>query len=463
MPRSIKSPNSGDNYISPVSIVQGGHGGQSAEEGLLNLGGVRQNDTQNPGDFLRLDEFGRLPASMLSRLIKSEPRVDGPATRNPSQAGTYTITNYDVFTQYTLSGVLGTATRSGPTITYTPGAAPGDGGFVLNGRRITVLISTQFPNQPVVTTPANASVDRPLSFTATSSAFGVSSGSDTHEMSDWQIATDSGFSNVVASSLASVTDLTSWNVTGLSFNTDYFIRVRHKGVTQGWSPWSTTSMFKTQVNTATLGTPNITAPASGATVIATNFTITASAFTVTNGSDTHLSTDWQIASDVGFTNIVKQSISNTTNKTSIGSSQLGNLVSGTVYYVRTRYRGTLVGYTGWSNPVMFTAQNAVITSIAIYNGGSPLAAVEMNEGSAQLLSARAVYSDSSTQLIMANWSKTGNDVTFFNGGNPVDTLSGVSSASFGIEAGAAGGAVGSITISYLGFNQTLPVNNLTPD
>lgn len=88
--------------------------------------------------------------------------------------------------------------------------------------------------------------------------------------------------------------------------------------------------------------PSVTSPADDATDIGETPTVTTSAFAVTNeGSDTHASTDWQIASDAGFSTIVVQSLADTSNKTSWAVPS-GQLTESTEYFVRVRHTGVTV-------------------------------------------------------------------------------------------------------------------------
>ena len=65
-----------------------------------------------------------------------------------------------------------------------------------------------------------------------------------------------------------------------------------------------------------LQTPTITNPTASEIDDTITPTITASAF-VSFGGMTHASTDWQVASDSGFSTIVWESLNDTTNKTSV--------------------------------------------------------------------------------------------------------------------------------------------------
>jgi len=98
---------------------------------------------------------------------------------------------------------------------------------------------------PSITSPSNGAVDQMGSVTITSSAFGWSGLSDTHASSDWQLATDAGFTSIVSQSTADTSNLTSWDVSGLSTSQTYYVRVRHNGTNNGSSEWSAASSFAT--------------------------------------------------------------------------------------------------------------------------------------------------------------------------------------------------------------------------
>ena len=103
-----------------------------------------------------------------------------------------------------------------------------------------------------------------------------------------------------------------------------------------------------------IATPSITSPSDSATDIGETPTITSSAFSVTNGgSDTHASSDWQIASDSGFSTVVVESLDDASNLES-WTVPSGNLSTSTTYYVRVRHAGTTYGDSGWSSGVSFT-------------------------------------------------------------------------------------------------------------
>ena len=99
-----------------------------------------------------------------------------------------------------------------------------------------------------------------------------------------------------------------------------------------------------------IATPSITSPTSGEIDDTVTPTITASAF-VAFGGITHASTDWQVASDSGFSTIVWESLNDTTNKTSVTTGALG----GGTRYVRCRYKSNTGLVSSWSTSIDYTS------------------------------------------------------------------------------------------------------------
>ena len=111
-----------------------------------------------------------------------------------------------------------------------------------------------------------------------------------------------------------------------------------------------------------LQTPSITNPTASEIDDTITPTITASAF-VAFGGMTHASTDWQVASDSGFSTIVWESLNDTTNKTSVTTTTLG----GGERYVRCRYKTNTGQVSSYSSTVQWTSpwvagSNMTITS-----------------------------------------------------------------------------------------------------
>jgi hypothetical protein len=101
------------------------------------------------------------------------------------------------------------------------------------------------PNTPSNSTPPNGATEVDINPTLTSSTFSDSDAGDTHQASQWQIATDSEFSSVVWDSSAT-SSLTSINVGyTLSYETLYYWHLRHQDNQDGWSNYSVGTSFTT--------------------------------------------------------------------------------------------------------------------------------------------------------------------------------------------------------------------------
>ncbi|PHS27729.1 MAG: hypothetical protein COA85_04935 [Robiginitomaculum sp.] len=235
---------------------------------------------------------------------------------------------------------------------------------------------------PGIAAPAltltGGTVDAPLLPQLNTGTFTLEHGAmDTHASTDWQIATDAAFTNVVWSAPGSL-GLTQITI-GLALNetSTYYARARHNGANYQ-SKYNAAVMFNTL--TVSVATPAITSPAAAAIGMGETPTMTSSPFTVTNGTDVHASTDWQIAADAGFTAIVAQSLADATNQES-WAVPAGNLLVNTGYFVRVRHTGAVQGTSAWSLAINFTtaatfgwgpisgaSYDAVSFSVAIQDG-----------------------------------------------------------------------------------------------
>ncbi len=238
------------------------------------------------------------------------------------------------------------------------------------------------PNTPSISSPSNGATNQSRTVGLTSSAFSDSD-SDTHTSSTWEIATDSGFTNIVASKSNDTSNKTSITVNSTNFTfqgalsgkttlqpaTTYYIRVSYKDSENGSSSTSTAVSFTTIANNAP-DTPSISSPSNGATNQSRTVGLTSSAFSDSD-SDTHTSSTWEIATDSGFTNIVASKSNDTSNKTSITVNSTNFTFQGalsgkttlqpaTTYYIRVSYKDSENGSSSTSTAVSFTtiANNA---------------------------------------------------------------------------------------------------------
>jgi hypothetical protein len=111
-------------------------------------------------------------------------------------------------------------------------------------------------NTPSITSPTNGQTDIPEQPTIYSSAFAVTGGSDTHAASQWQIRLASGtWANPVHDSGETTTAKTQYTVPAgvlQAGQTQYVLRVRHKGASLGWSEWSPDITVTTKQQFATI-------------------------------------------------------------------------------------------------------------------------------------------------------------------------------------------------------------------
>ncbi len=231
---------------SVLPINNGGTSVNNKPAAIVALGGVVNTKLGVPYGVLQLGPDGKVASDLLPP--GGGDTIEGSQILPSNTTSLYIITNFDSYRAYTLSAISGNVSRVDDVITYTSPGANGAGGFILNGTNYDILISAPMPNTPVITSPANNSVDVPVSLTVTTNAFSVSSSSDTHQATDWEIATDSSFTNIVKSSINDTTNLVSWMVTGLTANIAYYIRARHKGVSTGYGLWSASTFITTKAS-----------------------------------------------------------------------------------------------------------------------------------------------------------------------------------------------------------------------
>ncbi len=103
------------------------------------------------------------------------------------------------------------------------------------------------PDPPTIVAPKEGGKFRGTSgVVLVSSEFATSTGAgDTHKSSRWQVATDPGFVNVLWDSQETTEGKTAQAVPPdtLQEGHSYYVRVRHKGTTIGWSEWSGARRF----------------------------------------------------------------------------------------------------------------------------------------------------------------------------------------------------------------------------
>ena len=226
--------------------------------------------------------------------------------------------------------------------------------YFISGSGITAPVVI---NTPTIISPTIGTIDIPQGLTLGSSPFSLSSGIDSQASASWELATDSGFTNIVQSSINSTANLNSWAVSGLLNSTAYYSRVQYTSVSGTISQWSAPVYFTVIASSKTIATPTIISPINGTIGEAISFTMSSSPFSMSVGIDTQASASWEISSDSSFSHIVLSNMVNTTNLNNWTASGLAN---STTYYARVMYSGTNGEVSQWSTPVSFTTVAASI-------------------------------------------------------------------------------------------------------
>ena len=235
-------------YEGVLSIEAGGTGATDPNTAKSNLNIVGKEDRNAVLGVAGLDENSIIYPELIPSVLLNVGGLNGPEEVNVSTTTNYTIAGYSSFEEYTVSSDVGTITRNGATITFIAPSTPRLANITLNSRvyQINVKALGIYINTPSIVSPTPGSNNQGPSINFISSTFGVSGGTDTHEGTDWQIATDASFTNIVASVTNSSTNKTSWTAGGLQPNTTYYARLRYKGSVVGYSAWSTIVIYTTK-------------------------------------------------------------------------------------------------------------------------------------------------------------------------------------------------------------------------
>ena len=211
--------------------------------------------------------------------------------------------------------------------------------------------------KPLITYPLMGTQDLPYAFTVKSTNF-ASVGDLEHMTTDWEIATDAGFNNVIRRLDQSTTQKTAWPVELLPAGTNLYFRVRHNSDDGIISQWSETVTAKTQA--LKVFTPVITSPLNNATDLDLIFTVTGSVFVANNAAE-HKDSDWQIATDSNFVGIFAQSLASQ-DKTSWTTPKL---IANVDYFIRVRYRSVDNTVSSWSIPIAIKTKQMLVNKPSV--------------------------------------------------------------------------------------------------
>lgn len=237
------------------------------------------------------------------------------------------------------------------------------------------------PSIPVIQSPVDRSTGVDRNPVLVGSVFSDAD-NDSHVSSDFEIATDSSFqgATLVAVKYGELTNLTSLTVapnnfifqnslaskTQLAPSATYYARIRYFDKENGDSSYSPPISFTTLANRQPL-TPSFSSPINNATNQARNQVLMTSNFSDLDPDDTHLSTDFEVASDASFfdTSLVAYKYEDAVNKTSIrldstlftfknALAGFSSLAPNSSYFARVRFRDSWNQMSEWTSPLSFT-------------------------------------------------------------------------------------------------------------
>ena len=180
----------------------------------------------------------------------------------------------------------------------------------------------------IIFPPALGSIPSPASLTPAlvTTIFYAEAAAGTHASTDWQIAESADFASAsIVYDQNDAVNLTSLTVPAatLQSNVHYYARIRHRGSNGDISNWSKTADFNTGLVIET-PTITVTSPTQLQPIIQSSQFV---------GVRTHTRTDWEIATDYLFTNVVESSYDDPVNLTQFTPS---NLSFDTLYYVKSK-------------------------------------------------------------------------------------------------------------------------------
>jgi hypothetical protein len=234
-----------------LSVEKGGTGGNNQTSAEQNLEFILSSKLNAPLGVAGLDNTRHVKKEQLPISIRNLGiSIDGAKQVTAGSINNYSIVGYSGFDSYTVSVSAGSISRTNGNISFTAPNTPQTVSLTINGRVFTIDVvpASAYVNTPSITSPINGAVNQGPDVVINSSAFSVSGGTDTHEGTDWQVATDATFTNIVTNLVNNTSNKISLTITGLLANTQYFIRARYKGINLGYGNWSATVIINTKIS-----------------------------------------------------------------------------------------------------------------------------------------------------------------------------------------------------------------------
>ncbi len=214
------------------------------------------------------------------------------------------------------------------------------------------------PRVPELLEPGENASEVGLTPRLKASAFSHPDAQAVHAGSEWQVARDAAFADKVWESGQAAAD-TAINVPEdtLEYETMYYWRVRYQDGDGRWSDWSDVFSFTTEQDPDATefdppDTPTLISPADGAVNQRLTPTLRASDFSHPNEDIGHAHSQWQVAADADFSQLVWDSGEQAAaTQVTVPADHLGHE---TTYYWRMRHQGDEGPWSDWALPRSFT-------------------------------------------------------------------------------------------------------------
>ncbi|MCP4020942.1 MAG: hypothetical protein GY729_03795 [Desulfobacteraceae bacterium] len=220
------------------------------------------------------------------------------------------------------------------------------------------------PETPTIVYPASGATDIDEQPSLTTSAY-IHPVETALLGSQFEISTDTDFApeNIVYDS-GIVPGISFSPEKGLlSTSTTYYLRAKHFDIYYGTTDWAPVISFTTAATFVTVNQPSCLNPLAGSEVgSATGLTLISSDFDTEGGTDTHQSSQWQVALDTSFETILHDSGTDTGNLTSYNVPNETVSRSNT-YYWRVRHEGAAEGWSVWSSIAMFSISALTVDDV----------------------------------------------------------------------------------------------------
>jgi len=227
------------------------------------------------------------------------------------------------------------------------------------------------PAKPVNATPANAAtnVQETPTLSVTSYVHNLSIVQGAMQV---QVSLQADFSTILLDSGEQAAGISYVVPPGeLAENGTYHWKMRLKDSLGGWSEWSDATSFTCAAAFTYVLTPSNVSPGAGDTNIAEQPTLSAGAFAAHGTTDTHAASQWRVRSSTGdWATPVYDSGESADLLSHVVPA--GYLLEGeNSYYFQTRYKGTALGWSDWSQETSFVTKDvfANIIGIAMVSSG----------------------------------------------------------------------------------------------